>query len=512
MSSTTTTGCSWSSSASSVGSIGATGIVTGLTGGTTTISYTHSAGCARSVVVSVLATAPAITGNLNLCVGGAVQLSNTISGGTWTTSAATIATVTTLGKVTGIAAGTARITYTILGGCRSISIVTVAASPAAITGATSVLLGTTTIFAHPTTGGTWSCSNPSQAFVDPSLGNISGLALGTPTITYTISEGCFKTKAISVVDTGAVIGGVKTLCVSSTTPLSCPGYAGVTWSSNNTSVATIGATSGVVTGISVGTAVITFTSSTVLSTTVVTVMPLPTAITTTASTICQYTTATLTSAGTTGGTWVSSQLAIGTVGFATGIVMGRAGGSTILTYTWTNGCKRTTTISVSPLPLSAAIVGAGTMSPTTAPVQTLTASRLGGTWSSADLTKATMTALAAGNVTISYTQTNGCGSITNTRIFTIYAPRVGSPVNGSENVAAEFALYPNPTSRTFTIATAVTGKFTVLSMDGRVVMVNNITDSKTTLSMPNDLAAGTYVCRFNGDDGSTTMVRLVYEP
>jgi hypothetical protein len=77
--------------------------------------------------------------------------------------------------------------------------------------------------------------------------------------------------------------------------------------------------------------------------------------------------------------------------------------------------------------------------------------------------------------------------------------------------STKFSVYPNPTSGALTIEAPVTGVFTVYTIDGRQVQQYTITEATTKVALPNNLASGIYMCRFNGDDGSTTMVRLVYE-
>jgi hypothetical protein len=38
-----------------------------------------------------------------------------------------------------------------------------------------------------------------------------------------------------------------------------------------------------------------------------------------------------------------------------------------------------------------------------------------------------------------------------------------------------------------------------------------VTNAETQITLPPTLARGVYMCRFNGNDGSTVMVRLVVE-
>jgi len=102
----------------------------------------------------------AITGNTGpICIGsGTLSLTNSISGGTWSSGATSVATVTTGGVVSGASAGSATISYTTPCGAVITTVVTVNASPAAITGTACANVGGTTSLNDATSGGTWSSS------------------------------------------------------------------------------------------------------------------------------------------------------------------------------------------------------------------------------------------------------------------------------------------------------------------------------------------------------------------
>jgi hypothetical protein len=118
------TGGAWSSS-NAHATVSSSGVVTGVSAGPVNISYTMSNGvCAVSAVQYLTEVGPVApqavgltTGNTSICVGGTSALSNTFSGGTWTSENPQIATVgANTGIVEGISAGTALISYTISGG------------------------------------------------------------------------------------------------------------------------------------------------------------------------------------------------------------------------------------------------------------------------------------------------------------------------------------------------------------------------------------------------------------
>src|SRR5690606_15952356 len=94
---------------------------------------------------------------------------------------------------------TATITYTVAGsgGCADATAtrtVTVTAAPSAgtLSGVQIVLVGSSTTFSSTVNVGSWSSRNSSIATVNATTGQITGIAAGTVTITYTVagSGGC----------------------------------------------------------------------------------------------------------------------------------------------------------------------------------------------------------------------------------------------------------------------------------------------------------------------------------
>ena len=83
-----TTGGTWSSSAPGVASISTTGIVTSITGGTTTVTYSYGTGCSATSVMSVTPypAAPAAPSPISYCLGAtAVPLTSPGTGLLWYT-------------------------------------------------------------------------------------------------------------------------------------------------------------------------------------------------------------------------------------------------------------------------------------------------------------------------------------------------------------------------------------------------------------------------------------------
>ena len=399
----------WSSSNTSVATVSGAGVVRGVATGATTISYTIS-GCSNSVTFNVYNTPGAISGLTSLCGGTNIPLSNTVSGGTWSSSNTVATVVSSTGTVTGVSAGTARITYSLGGSCIATTTITVSA-PAVITGSRNVSVGYTTILSDATGSGVWSSSNSSVATI-ASTGVVSGVALGTTTISYTVG-GCAAVATVTVTPAPSTISGSSTVC-SGTITLS-NSVAGGTWSSSNTSIATVTPITGIVTGVSIGTVIITYTSAGGGYSTITITNNLPSVITGTL-TECVGGTTTLSDA-TPAGAWSSSNSAIATIS-STGVVSGVVAGTTNITYT-VSGCFNTTVITIFATP--AAI--AGPSSTCTGTWAQFTNSVAGGTWSSSNPAKATIDAssgwsvgVAVGTTTISYSTGVGC---TATQTFSV---------------------------------------------------------------------------------------------
>lgn len=407
-----TSGGSWSSSSTPVATVGSSsGIVTGVSAGTTTITYKlTTGGCYVTSIVTVYPM-PSISGLTTLCTGGSATLSTAVSGGTWSSSSTVVTVGSTSGIVTGgSTAGTSVITYTLSAGCVTTTTVTVILPPAPITGTLTLCQFATTALTDATGGGTWSSSNIFVATVGSS-GIVFGVAGGTATITYSIGVGCNATAVVTVNPLPSIVTGATTLCVGQTSSFSSSSTPG-TWSSSNTSVATVD-TYGVVTGVGgPGTSNITYTLSTgCYSVVPVTVNPLPDPITGIYS-VCvgDYTQL---SDATAGGTWSSSITTVATIG-STGLVYGAGAGTSVISYTLSTGCAATVIVTVNPLP--AAITGSVVCLGLTTALSDATP---GGTWSSSNTFIATIgsgtgliTGIALGTAVITYQLSTGCYIVT----------------------------------------------------------------------------------------------------
>lgn len=75
---------------------------------------------------------------------------------------------------------------------------TVLLTPAAISGTTSVCVGSSVTLSNSVIGGTWTSSTTGVAAVDPVSGLLSGVSVGSAVITYQLSTGCYKTANVIV--------------------------------------------------------------------------------------------------------------------------------------------------------------------------------------------------------------------------------------------------------------------------------------------------------------------------
>jgi Zn-dependent metalloprotease/uncharacterized protein YjdB len=528
---TTTTGGFWSSSDPSIASISSAGVVSGVSTGSVTISYTvtNSCGSTSSTSGMTVIAAPsvaALTGSTDICNGTTSTLSSATSGGTWSSSNNTVASVTTAGVVRGNSVGTATITYSVVNSCgttRAFAFVTISGVPAPspIIGSSTLCVGATTTFIDSTWGGFWSSSNPSVAIVD-SLGRVRGISVGSATITYSVAYTCGTgraTRAITVTGppaTPAAIAGATTVCTGATTTRTCVTAGGV-WSSSNTSVASINST-GVVSALSTGSVTISYTvtnscgsTSATSIMTVNTLLSVPPSVG--LSSVCRGATIVLTNS-TPGGVWSSSSAPVASVS-SIGTVTGVSAGTANISYTVTNSCGSTvvtTPITVIGTPTAGTITVPGTLC--LGATGALTSTIPGGIWSSIGGTALRVTDSSIGTYSadridsalIQYSVTNECGTATAYRAINIItSPVVGSITSTFGSVGLPWCLRLRDTLRCATFggvwSSADVSLATVGSTTGLVdaISVGTVTFSYTV----------TNSC---GSTVATTMRTIVGDP
>ncbi len=483
------TATSWSSANTAIATVDAAGVVSGVSAGTVSITCYTINGCQRNVTVTVNALPASMSGILNVCAGSTTALTSAPAGGTWSSSASGIATVNSAGVVVGVTNGTVNITYTLPTTCRRVASVVVNPMPADITGTTTVCAGLSSTLSNTAGGGNWSSSNPSIASVNAG-GLMTGFTAGTVIVTYALPTGCMKTTAVLVNALPSAIVGNTTICEGSTTNLGS-GSAGGSWISSDLSVATIGAGTGAVTGVNAGFSIITYTFPTgCFTSTSLVVNSLPAVITGTA-TVCAGSTTQLESV-TGGGTW-SSSASTATVN-STGIVSGIAAGTSVITYVTANNCKRSTIVTINPLP--GLLAGTGTVCSGLTTV--MSNANPGGVWTSDNTVVATIGAStgiingnAAGTATITYTLPTGC---MRSRMITV-SPAVEA-ITGVVHVC---------TGANTTLSTATTGG-AWLSSNTSVATVNFATGVVT------GVGAGTAVITYTLPTGCMQLANVIVDP
>ncbi len=436
----------WSSSTLTTGTIDpATGVFCALAPGTTVITYTLTAtGCTRSKTVTVDATPTISPTAPQVCMGSVITLTGTPGGGTWGSLSANVSVVATTGTVSGVAVGTADVTYTALTTCTVSVTVTVNSLPPAIVqtaGTNPLCQGLTATLTCPgAPAGTWWSTLSAAAAVGSSTGIVTGMAGGIATIDYIVtSTGCFSTFVMQVTDTPSAITPTA-MCLGVAPVLVSSGGGAGTWSppvpAGIVTVTAGGGATANVAAISAGTATIcyVFTASpgTCKTCTPFTVFPSVGPIVPANPSVCTGKTITLTDPTTPGGTWSTASGAI-TIGTATGVVNGvtTVGSPAVVTYSL-GGCSTTVSVTVNQTPpaitgtLSICLGGNTVLNDAGVPTGS-------GTWTNGANTtivpagaNVTVTGTAAGTSIITYTMPNTC-SVTATVTVNSTLPAIGGP-------------------------------------------------------------------------------------
>lgn len=505
--SATPAGGTWMSYDPYIATVDTAGVINGISSGVAGIIYTTPIGCVVYEVVTVNPAPSSIIGTSAICAYTTTTLYSATSGGTWSSSNPSIAAIdAATGEVSGAGAGTATITYTAATGCTTLFTMTVNPALTAIMGMSNVCVGSTLTVWHSVTGGTWSSSDPAIGSIDAS-GVITGMSAGSMYVTYTAPTGCYKTKLINVRDL-PTITGPTTVCRGIYTNYSSSD-AGATWSATGSGVSIT--TTGTFRGRNAGTATITCTSSYgCVSTLTVTVLALPTI--SGSLTICAGASTTLTAPGYTGGTWLSSNSTIATIGASTGTMSGIAGGTSTITYTDINTCTATAIATVSTGPAPATLTASPTGSILVGGTQTITPSVPGGTWNTGNTAIATVnssgvvTGVGGGNTPVSYTLTDACGSTVTTKKVVVLGLKQAPLSNAGKDEI--FALFPNPTTGSITVRSEQEGTLYVYAADGRQVATYVLEKGTNQLSLPSNLANGRYACRILTTNGTSQTVKI----
>ncbi len=179
----------WENDNHTIAVINSLGYVTGYSQGVTVISYLVSSGsCGYSIAthtITVQQDAQMITGSDSVGVGHTITLHDVTPTGSWTSGNTAIATVNSLtGVVTGVATGTAFISYTVTNVCGTTSaskLVNVGTPPPAgvIFGPNLVCIGNSiTLRDTLVTGGFWSVDTLAYATINSATGVLNGVSTG----------------------------------------------------------------------------------------------------------------------------------------------------------------------------------------------------------------------------------------------------------------------------------------------------------------------------------------------
>ncbi len=489
----------WSSGTPSVATIGSgTGVVSGVAGGTAMITFTASTGIATQIItVDPVPVAGVILGDdTSVCQGATISLSDIATGGVWSSSATSIATVASTGIVSGTGGGTATISYSVSNSCgtvRATCVVTVNPLPVvpAITGINDICLGSSTTLFDGTAGGVWSSSVPAVATVGSS-GLVSSISAGSTRITYAVTNGCgtiraTRTVSVDTVVTSLVVSGPINVCQHANVTLTGSPAAG-SWVSSAPSVATVGSSSGVVGGVAVGPATITYLFSNACgswtTTAGITVDSLPyPGIITGQQVLCAGELTELHDDQEPIGEWSSGSTAKATV-MSNGYVTGVSGGTVTLSYTVTEPtyhCFQSATyvMTINALP-NPVLVTTGNVHLAT------TLSYTAYNWLNAGAyiggaTAPTYTIIMPGVYSVRVTDGNGCSN--NSATYSYPATSVQN-VNGTG-----IRIYPNPTNGFISVESANSTDLQITSIDGRTLAFVSDANQLDLKSY----AAGTYI-------------------
>ena len=489
----TTSGVTWTSASAAVATINATtGIVSGVSAGTSLISYTVSAGgCTTTVTTTVTVNAMpvvnAITGTTSVCPSATTQLANGTGGGVWSSASTGIATIDpSTGLVTGISSGTSVISYAVT-----------------INGCTTTVTATVTV-------------NPLNTVVLSS-------SVGTDAQTLCINSPITSITYTTTAATGAGFSGLPT---------------GVTgnWSANSITISGTPSTSGsfpytiTLTG---GCGTITTTG--IIDVTPINSINLSSAVGTDAQTVCinsAITSITYTTTGATGATF--SGLPTGVSGGFTSNTVTISGTSSLAgsfpyTITLIGGCgvvTKTGTLTISPdnsILLTSALTSNAQTVCINSPITTITYSTTGatgasfsglpsgvsGSWSGNTVT-ISGTPTVASNYSYIITLTGGCGTITENGTINV------TPVNTitlTSAISSDAQTICNNTA--LTNITYSTAGATNASISGLPLGTSGVWSANTFKISGTPLAAGTFpytITLIGGCGTITTTGTIVVTP
>jgi gliding motility-associated-like protein len=461
------------------------------------VTVTNASGCTATsantnLVVYPLPTVAAITGPNAVCEGSTVVLATTTTGGTWSSSNALAATISSTGVVTGIAAGNAVLTYTVTNANGCINTVTAAmtvnagttATISASSATTFCAGGSVTLTASPGASYSWSTGDLTQS--------ITVSASGSYYVNVTNASGCSATSAstqviVNPLPVVTAITGSTEVCIGATTQLADATTGGV-WSSSNNNVATVDA-AGLVTSVTAGSTVITYTltnangcTSSVSVSVNVNALPSASIAANGATTFCAGGSVTLVATAGTNYLWNNGQI--------TQSITVDIAGTYFTTVTNAAGCSANSnaiTVTVNALP-TAVVTANG---PTTfCQGNNVLLTATGGTsylWSTGATTQSILVSTSE-NIQVDVTNANGCTSAAANTIVTVLPVTVATiTANGPTAICLGSNVTLSATSGTGLtylwsngVTTATTQNITVSNAGVYTVTVTNASGCSST--------------------------------
>ena len=231
-------------------------------------------------ICGTLLSSGTIHGDSVLCSGATLTLTDSVSGGVWSSSDTTVATITSGGIViadTVLSATTVTIKYTVSNACGSVySTKHVTVNPIPAAGYLSFVptasypsialcVGNTAEIWPSITAGTLSSSDTSVAKIDSVFSHpyLTAYNAGTTNVSYTVtnSYGCSSIITYSVTSLAnpsvAPVTGASSLCIGDTITLSDATTDGL-WQSSDSLIANIGSHTGIIYGVSLGTTTVSY--------------------------------------------------------------------------------------------------------------------------------------------------------------------------------------------------------------------------------------------------------------
>ena len=340
-------------------------LISGISSGIDTIWYTVSNSCGNDTAVRIvnvlfLPPAGALAGATSACIGTPVLLTPDSTGGVWSTTNLNGTVVG--GLFSGLTTGIDTVLYIVnyfCGNDTSTLVMNIGTLPivASIIGPSTVCVGSLIILTDDSTGGTWTSDNVVDTVAS---GIVFGVAPGTDSIVYAITNGCGTTKVaksitVNPLPFAGTIVGASRVCVGMQIVLTDTITGGVWISDSVNDTVQAGVVFGLVAGPDTIGYVVSNSCGFDTAIIPITVMPLPVAGTIVgANSVCISSSIMLTDT-TLAGVWSSTNAH---ASVSAGMIVGLSAGTDTIRYEVTNFCGTDTVahiVAVNPLPEAAPI-------------------------------------------------------------------------------------------------------------------------------------------------------------